>query len=197
MAETYSTLAQISALIYDQVEGWDNYWVIEDVVVARIGNTIVFRGSATMDDWLHNADMVPQWHSTLGYCHRGFLAHLDVVFDIVKEHVQEGFQITGHSLGGARARLLGGLFIVNNKPPKSVVTFGAPKPAFVNLRRLYEKSTCDHVSFKNRNDIVVTLPHAFDYVHTENYIEVNAAPAEDNFDALRDHSSLLYVKAFA
>lgn len=195
MTETAYTLAQLCNLIYDQTEGWDDYWSLNDVVIARSGNTLVLRGSVTTEDWLRDGDAVPIWHAQLGFVHRGFLTGMDEVYAEVKNKVQPGFAITGHSLGGARARILAALFAVNGMPPARVVTFGSPKPAFINLRRIFEKSPIEHISYRNRNDVVPMLPPLSDFVHTESWTAVDAAPAINNLEPLRDHSMELYCKA--
>lgn len=195
MTETAYTLAQLCNLIYDQAEGWDDYWSLDDVVIARSGNTLVLRGSVTTEDWLRDGDAMPVWHSRLGFVHRGFVTGMDDVYAEVKDKVQAGFTITGHSLGGARARILAALFAVNGMPPAKVVTFGSPKPAFINLRRIFEKSPIEHISYRFGRDVVPTLPPIGDFVHTEEWIALEGHSAPENLEPLRDHSMDLYCKA--
>lgn len=197
-------LAELSALIYADTTSWLNYWQTNDVVIGHVKegdiDILVLRGSVTAKDWMLDASAVPVWHEQLGFVHAGFLAGIDDVFAEVRNVVGQKVAITGHSLGGARARILAALFAVNG--PGRVVqlcTFGSPKPAFVNLARIIQKAIPNHSSYRNRNDIVPTVPLSFppflDFVHTEDWIALDAAPAEDDLQALRDHSSALYVKA--
>lgn len=189
------TLATLADLVYSQTVGWDDYWVINGVVIARSDNTLVLRGSVTAEDWCRDFDAMPQWHPQLGFCHKGMLAGMDEVFAAVRGKMTGPAHITGHSLGGARARLLAGLFIVNFLSVETLCTFGSPKPAYVNLQRIIEKSGVRHCSYRNRNDVVPTLPPLGDFVHTEDWTAVDAAPAIDNFEPLRDHQMALYIKA--
>jgi len=198
-------LAQFSNAIYSQSTGWDDYWTLDDVVVARkrVDDTdvIVHRGSAVGSDWVKNFTAYPKWHSQLGYCHAGFLSGMDEVFSEVRVAVGANVAITGHSLGGARARILAGLFAYNKIPVDLLTVFGAPKPGFINLARIIQKSGIVHTSFRNRNDVVPTLALSIapflEFVHTEDWQVLNAAPASDNLEPLRDHSIDLYIKALS
>lgn len=196
--------AQYCRDIYDPVPTGEfaKIWTYDDVIVGlvQLGNedVLVLRGSQTAEDWIRDFAALPKWHPQLGYCHAGFLSGMDDVFAEVSPAVGHKVSIAGHSLGGARARILAGLFAVNGVAAESVTVFGSPKPAFVNLARILTKSTTVHTSYRNRNDIVptepLTVPLFFDFVHTEPYIVVNAAPDVSNLEALRDHSIDLYVK---
>lgn len=196
MSESAATLAQLCNLIYLQVEGWDDYWVRDDVVIARSGNTLVLRGSVTANDWMRDADDVPEYHKQLGWCHKGFLTGMDDVFAEVRNSVAPGVNITGHSLGGARARLLAGLFAVNGIQVGTLCVFGSPKPAAQRLVELIQASGMQHVSYRNNADIVPTLP-PFGFVHTEEWTLLKSDPAVTNFASLRDHSMDLYCAALA
>jgi hypothetical protein len=202
MTATALALAQQCAQIYASAAGWLHYWETDDVVVghAQVDGTdvLVLRGSVTAEDWLRDAEALPAWHPQLGFCHGGFLRGMDDVFAEVRAVVGSKVAITGHSLGGARARILAGLFACNGLPLETLCVFGSPKPAFANLARVIEKSGTSHISYRNRNDVVplapITVAPVFDFVHTENWIALNAAPAQTNFEPLRDHSIELYVQ---
>lgn len=205
MAISHFALADLCRRIYATADGWLNYWIIDDVVVGHTkiddADVIVLRGSVTAEDWARDADAMPEWHPQLGYCHAGFLAGMDSVFAKVKIAVGGKVIITGHSLGGARARILAGLFAVNGIPVDTVCTFGSPKPAFPNLARIIEKAGITHVSYRNRNDPVPMMPLTIallaDFVHTEQWIAVNSAPDKSDLTPLRDHSISLYCTALA
>lgn len=199
-----SQLATLCGQLYDPItpgvftKTWDTNNVI--VGLAKIGeqDVLVMRGTEAdhIDDWLRDFTAVPEWHPQLGYCHTGFLIGMDDVFAEVRS-VAVNPIITGHSLGGARARILAGLYAYNNNPYVSVTVFGSPKPAFMNLARILEKSGKPHTSYRNRNDVVptvpLTLPPFLDFVHTEQWAMLNAAPAIDNLAPLRDHACDLYI----
>jgi Lipase (class 3) len=195
-------MAQACNNIYTIDTGWDHYWVIGGVVIAhqKVGDTdmLVLRGSTTAEDWVRDSEALPMWHPQLGFCHAGFLAGMDDVFSTVKDVVGPRFFITGHSLGGARARLLAALFTVNGLKVDTLCVFGSPKPGFVNIQRIIEKSGMVHLSHRNRNDAVPLLPSILPlWCHTEPWLNVDAAPAIDDFEPLRDHSCALYVRALS
>jgi hypothetical protein len=201
---THLLLAQLSNQIYDSVAGFDQHWQIDDVLVGLKqvdgNNIIVFRGSANGNDWLHDVEALPVWHSKLGMVHAGFLDDMDQVYTMLAPVVSQGgnVYITGHSLGGARARILAAMFACDKVIVELLCTFGSPKPAFINLTRIIEKSGMQHVSYRNRNDVVPLLPAIFPlWQHTEKWNSIDAAPAANNFEPLRDHSCELYVKALS
>ncbi len=198
-------LAQLSAKIYDDATDWLHYLEIDGVIVghAKDGDTdiLVLRGSATAEDWLRDGNAIPAWHPDLGMVHTGFIVGMDAVFAQVQSLVGPKVAITGHSLGGARARILAAMFAYKKLPVEMLCVFGSPKPAFMNLARIISKSGMVHLSYRNRNDVVptlpLTLPLLLDYEHTEQWTSVNAAPALDCLEPLRDHSSVLYVQALS
>jgi hypothetical protein len=196
MMVTHLMMAEACDNLYSQASGWDNYWTIGGVVIAhqRIDDTdlLVLRGSLTTEDWVRDALAVPVWHDQLGFVHAGFAEDMDDVYATVSKVVGPKVAITGHSLGGARGRILTALFAVSGKPIDELVTFGSPKPGFINLARVVQKCGSAHTSYRNRNDIVPTLAMLPCWEHTEPWTALNAAPAQDDLAALRDHSATLY-----
>jgi hypothetical protein len=183
---------------------YEHYWDLDGIVLGHnvVGDcdVISLRGSLTREDFLDDANAIPKWHPQLGYCHSGFLEGMDDVYTQVRKVVNKKVIFTGHSLGGARARILAAMFAANPSPcagtSLGLCVFGSPKPAFINLRRIIEKSGMQHASFRNRNDIVATVPFILPmWEHTEDWTPCDAAPASDNFEPLRDHSSDLYIAA--
>lgn len=202
MNPTPFKLAQLSHAIYDPLGEFDQLWTIKGVVIALAKvddvDVLVLRGSATAEDWMRDAGAFPQWHSDIGFCHAGFLIGMDEVFATVRAVVGPKVVITGHSLGGARARILAALFVVNKVPVQMVCVFGSPKPGFANIGRVLAKGGVEHLSHRNRNDVVPLTPGVLPFwQHTEDWIAVDAAPAVSNLEPLRDHSSELYVKALS
>lgn len=193
-------LAQLCADIYGVRETgyWHNYWEHEEVHVGhyRAGESdvLVFRGSAEPLDFIRDAEGWPVFHSQLGFLHAGFARHMDDVLAETREHLGDRVVITGHSLGGARARILAALRVVHGLPVDQVCTFGSPRPGFVNVSRIIQKSGMVHESYRNRHDPVPLVPGIMPlWEHPEPWIELNEAPAVNAFDPLRDHSSQLYA----
>lgn len=193
-------LAKLCQRSYDTALGWNHWWVFDEVYVGHVKvedvDILVLRGSVTATDWIRDAQVLPQWHSDIGFVHGGFLTGMDAVFEETVKVTGDRVIITGHSLGGARARILAGLRAIKGEPVDAVCTFGAPKPAFVNLRRVLEKSGMTHTSYRNRNDVVPMLPFLL-YEHTEPWQSLDAAPNSTDLEALRDHSMALYVKGLS
>lgn len=197
-------LAQLSSDIYDKPEVFDKYWTADDVIVGLKVvdgvNVIVLRGSMTAEDWLRDGDVIPVWHKDLGFVHAGFVQGMDAVFvEVCKALNDNPNEITGHSLGGARARILAALFTVNKIPFQQIWTFGSPKPAFENLKRIIEKSGAVHGSSRFFNDIVPTtplsIPPFLEYCHTEDYEQLDGHSGQTDLGVLRDHSIENYIKA--
>lgn len=201
MMVSHLMMAEACENLYSRALGWDNYWVVGGVVIAhqRIDDTdlLVLRGSLTTEDWIRDALAVPVWHDQLGFVHAGFSEDMGDVYATVSKVAGPKVAVTGHSLGGARARILAALFAVNGKPADELVTFGSPKPGFTNLARVVQKSGTRHCSYRNRNDIVPTLAMLPYWEHTEPWTALNAAPAEDDLAPLRDHSIALYRTALS
>jgi|ERR1700679_1435859 len=185
---------------------WTHYWCVEDVVCGHVLQDgidyLVFRGSVTPEDWMRDMNAIPVWHPNIGFVHAGFFAGLDTLYPIVKAVISGGVTILGHSLGAARACDMSGLFAEDcssNKlpcPVKTLVTFGQPRPAFINLKRIIDKAGIVHRSYRNRNDPVPEVPFPFPlpFIHTEDYISLDAAPSPTDLEPLRDHHIQLYIQ---
>lgn len=162
------------------------------------GSTIVCRGSQTADDWLRDFAAAPIW-TPLGFVHAGMWAGMDELFEAVKE--VQAPTITGHSLGGAHARLLAGLFVLAGLPITALVTFASPRPAFPNLKRVIEKAGIPHRNYRFSRDPVPLVPFPLPIMpwsHTEeNWVELSGTTAPENVDPLRDHSISNYEAALS
>jgi hypothetical protein len=195
-------LAQLSSDIYQSSAGLDKVWSTDDVIIGlkrtASMDILVLRGSQTAEDWIRDADAAPRFHRQLGCCHAGFLAGMDDVFAEVRGQVRPQLAITGHSLGGARARILAGLFVCSKTPIDRLCVFGSPKPAFKGLAQIIQKSGMAHSSYRHVDDLVPTLPpNLLPWEHTEPWIELQADPSAGMLKSLRDHASSLYVAALS
>jgi len=198
-----SILAGLCCDIYDPStkDKWLHYWDQDggsnDMHVAhtRIDDVdvLVFRGTDKLEEWLIDAEAWPCYHRQLGFLHSGFALYADAILEETSQMVGSKVVITGHSLGGARARILAAHRIITGLPVDQLCVFGSPKPGFVNWARVIQKSGMVHESFRNRNDCVPLMPGLFPFwEHSEEWGILDAAPAEDDFEALRDHSIVLY-----
>jgi triacylglycerol lipase len=87
-------------------------------------------GTANLDNVLLDADLTQNDVPELGISlHRGFAHAARLVYDDVKPRLKVGYQlqITGHSLGGAEALIVGMLLKKAGMPAASIITFGQPK----------------------------------------------------------------------
>lgn len=196
-------LAELCNDLYAGDAGFAQVWANDDVVVglARVdgADVLVLRGSVTAEDWMRDFAALPVWHDKLGFVHAGFAMGMDDAFAEVRAAVGPRVVITGHSLGGARGRILAAMFAVHGMQVEQLCVFGSPKPAFANLGRIIEKSGMAHESYRNRRDVVPTvplrIPPFLDFVHTEPWQACDAAPGEKDLEPLRDHSCALYAQA--
>jgi pimeloyl-ACP methyl ester carboxylesterase len=189
---------------------------IEGVVysIQTIGDVwvITLRGSITLMDWWRDFKWIPLRDDQLGYVHSGFFEGMRALFQHLITVIPAGAMIviTGHSLGGARARDLAALFLVNGYKVLQLVTFGSPKPGFANLARIIQKCATtlgadgepmlgEHCSYRNRNDPIPQEPidieaAQMDWQHPEPWISISAAPALTDLEPLRDHHIGLYLQ---
>ena len=197
-------LAGLCADLYDDTKAsaWVHSWETDNVHIAHAqaegADILVFRGSVEVQDWIRNANAFPEWHPNLGFVHAGFAAGLDEVMPEVQAAVGDRVVITGHSLGGARARILAALRVIEGWPVEQVTVFGSPRPGFANIARVIQKSGMSHSSYRNRNDPVPLVPGVLPFwEHTEAWTPIDARPADTDFAPLRDHDIGLYVSGLS
>lgn len=192
-------LAQLCADIYAPVPvGFDHLWNFGGTVAAhkKVGDAdvIVFRGSLTPLDWIRDIEAIPVFDPRIGFVHGGFLCGVNDVLIAAALVVGPRVVITGHSLGGARARILAGLLAYNGTPATQCTVFGSPRPGFANLRRILEKSGTPLASYRNVNDPVPMVPFLGGlYEHTDQWIALDAHAPPGDLEPLRDHHCAQYI----
>ena len=192
--------AQLSAEVYDTpASSWDHHWDVDGVVLAhrRIAgqDALVFRGSATVEDWVRDFIAVPVVDLEVGLVHAGFLAGLDDLLLQVQGALRGPFVITGHSLGGARARISAAKLMGRGFSVAQVCVFGSPKPGFGRLASIFAGRPCVHQSFRHGEDPVPNLPFGPLWRHTEPWQALpDVSPAKDLADDLLDHRVFNYVQ---
>lgn len=125
--------------------------------------TIALRGSepAVFVDWTTDLSFWPSQDSILGRCHRGFLNAANEVLNQLMTLVGEDkYYITGHSLGGALAAILGAKMAYHQRPPAHISTFGCPNITIDNNITDLLKNVPGN-RWRNGNDIVPKLPFFF------------------------------------
>ena len=193
-------LARVCAEVYaDTPTGFAHSWDYEDCHAShrKIADTdvIVFRGTKDVTDWLRDILVTPFWDYRLGFVHAGFLAGMNDILVAMSLVVGSKVAVTGHSLGGARARLLAALLAYNGTPVSQCCVFGSPRPGFANVGRILQKSGTPLASYRNRNDPVPLVPFFGGlYQHPDEWIELDAPGDPDDLDALRDHKISRYIE---
>ena len=97
------------------------------------GSVFAFRGTDEPKDAIRDVRILPLWTRELGWCPAGFLkAGKRLVNKVTsvcleKDVDPKSLELTGHSLGGAVALIVGALMVRDEIIPKQIVTFGAPK----------------------------------------------------------------------
>jgi len=195
--------AQLSAEIYDAPASvWDNHWDVDGVVLGhrRIAgqDALVFRGSATAEDWARDFIAVPVVDLEVGLVHAGFVAGLDDLLAQVQDKLKGPFVVTGHSLGGARARIAGAKLLQRGFSVAQVCVFGSPKPGFGRLAAAYSGRPCIHQSFRHGEDPVPNLPPGPLWRHPEPWQALpDVSAATDLADDLLDHRMSNYVQGLS
>ena len=186
---------------------------------------IVFRGSNADRDWLTNLDFslrsavtaAVQDDQQLDYpdvyetsssgvkMHTGFtkayLAVRSQIHSIVQPSAMTHWVVTGHSLGGALAKLCAVDLQYNFSPDVSleVYTFGAPRIGNKAFAESYNRRVPNTWRFVNGNDVVCGLPRRWqNYRHVNTRIRFSVGFNWRIISgSLQDHRIDRYIKALA
>ncbi len=141
---------------------------------------ITFCGSESSADWLTNfISIIDPGPFPNTFVHEGFQ---DAIFPVVikialtlqkyNPDQNKSIWITGHSLGGALAVLLGAMLIEDDFPVQGIYTFGAPRVGDPNFAQsLDQKINGIFYRVVNEGDIVPHLPPKFlGFNHSEKVV---------------------------
>ena len=140
------------------IQATDNKFFLATSTTTRF-QLISIAGTANVDNVLLDADLNQQFVPELKISlHRGFAKAAQAVYNDLKPHLIAGYhvQVTGHSLGGAEAVIVGMILQAAGTPPVSIVTFGQPKVS--NQAGVDAFKDLPLTRVVNMNDIIPVLP---------------------------------------
>eukprot|EP01127_Copromyxa_protea_P006707 TRINITY_DN16707_c0_g1_i1.p1 TRINITY_DN16707_c0_g1~~TRINITY_DN16707_c0_g1_i1.p1 ORF type:complete len:286 (+),score=38.59 TRINITY_DN16707_c0_g1_i1:26-883(+) len=150
---------------------------------------VSFRGSKTLNNWLHDLDFLQTSYPSLlgGEVHRGFYESYTVVADtirsavkkLVAEHPDLPVTVTGHSLGAAISVLCATDLVETNiaNSQISVINFGEPRVGNLVFANYFNKIIPASYRVVNMRDLVPHVPPSalnFHHVSTEIWFPTNA-----------------------
>jgi hypothetical protein len=190
-----AALAEFAASAYDQRPCFavsDVHAIAGEADGARV---LAIRGTtADPRDWLRDLAALPRHDPDLGWCHGGFCdgARGLLAAGGGRSAFGAGLWLTGHSMGGAIALLLGALLCAHGLAPQGIITFGAPRCGSWRLRRRLARLPVR--LYRNGDDPVPEVPWLPAlYLHPRKLIAIGAASP----DPFADHHMTAYQRALA
>jgi pimeloyl-ACP methyl ester carboxylesterase len=173
-----------------------------DLIARPSEVVIVMPGTHPGDplDWVRDLRAWPSWLRGVGPAHSGFAKGAEAIWPRLDSYhcaLPNGVAVTytGHSLGGALALVLAAIHARRvARIPFRVVTFGAPRIAFLNpwLGRL-ARSGFEAIEYQRAGDIVPDVPLRPLYRHPTRPLAIGASCG----DFVKNHSIALYAADLA
>lgn len=164
----------------------------------RETNVLVYRGSETEQDWWRDGiselfRMLPPPFHILGNVALGFSEGMVHHFETVRPYLQGGsWGVTGHSLGGARAKGMAGMGVAANMGPAFVHTFGQPRFGWRTFCQIV--SSVPGLILRNKGDPVAELPTCPPFDDDRPILPINEPPAAgDSWGTWAPHHMELYL----
>ncbi|MEE8142929.1 MAG: lipase family protein [Planctomycetota bacterium] len=120
---------------------------------------IAVRGTSNLTNIRVDSEINPDPDPKLRVClHRGFASAGKELYERIRPHLKQGYgtTVTGHSLGGALATILGMHLSRDRLRLQRIITFGQPKVTNLDGARRYQNLPI--LRFVNHTDPVVDLP---------------------------------------
>ena len=122
-------------------------------------NVFAFRGTDEPLDIIRDLRILPWWMSELGWVPAGFAKAARRLMPkclsecMARDIDEKEITLTGHSLGGAVALIVGALMVRDEIKPKQIVTFGAPR-----CGRLKLLDNIPVTCYRHGKDVVPLVP---------------------------------------
>lgn len=164
------------------------------------GRALIFQGTSDIEQALGDLDVGPIHAIGLGDVHEGFWQAMLGIAEKADKALGDGPTIlSGHSLGGALAIALGAYRAVIGKPPRAVVTFGAPRVGIGSaLAILFDLYRVELQLYRHAADPVPLLPPCIeifaDWEHPATMIQLGE---RGEFPEISDHGIARYVEAMS
>lgn len=195
-----------AAAIYDPSSTWDHVWQgdADDGVYIGLKKTPGFdvlscRGSDCIEDWLRDGYARPFLYLPFGFVHDGFFLGIPKAYAALASLITQPIILTGHSLGGAHAQLLAGLFTLAGELPAKVCTFGSPKVGYQKFSEVVAPIP-SYTLYKNGPDYVTDVPLTtplFPFMHARPLTAINEIPTTNELSLFAFHHIELYQKGAA
>jgi hypothetical protein len=106
--------------------------------------------------------------------------------------------LSGHSLGGAIALALGAHRCLMGKPPKAIITFGAPRIGLGSaIRNLFARCNVDVWLYRNGADPIPHEPPCIEpFMDWEHPADITQLGEDGLFPDILDHQIARYIEAF-
>lgn len=192
-------LMQLCSDLYaNKPDTFDHVWNFSYTIVGhkRIGDVdvIVPRGSYNWFDWLRNIEAVPIIDPNIGPIHAGMNVGIIDLVSKVAVSCGDKIVVTGHSLGGGRARLFCADLAHAGRPALQCTVFGAPHSMFAQGCQILRDSPTILSSFRNMSDPVPTVPNILRWEHPDLWSNLSAeASPGDNDILFRYHHANRYL----
>jgi Lipase (class 3) len=193
------TPAVLCDIIYKNPNYFDKIFSNEFVYVGykllNNEHTITCRGSDDFQDWEDDAKSIEtSTHAILGKVGKGFIVGIDDIYPQIKTALpnKTSLKIYGHSLGGAHALYLAGLFVKDGYTVE-IVILESPRASNEDLNAILAPYPVR--CYRNGSDFVTQVPTSLEY--PRDIIQLNCPPVSGDISPFRFHHAPLLVTAFA
>ncbi|MCO4782636.1 MAG: lipase family protein [Candidatus Cloacimonetes bacterium] len=149
------------ALIFETHKTEIKFFIIKNHKLKT--QTLAIRGSTTVQNWIQDAKffkVTDEWAKGIKV-HKGFYQSAREVFAKAKKHLRKSYQtkITGHSLGGGVAILMGSYLKHHKYLVNEIITFGQPRITNKDGATVLRNLPLERVTVEL--DLVPSLPPKF------------------------------------